>query len=104
MPHLKVDYEDIVELLPSLVGSNENVLLFNKYTVTISFGAFIFFRVHILEEQLRDVEIKAQKKIQEEEKKNREFMVWIQYELHVLRLFDLFMIIGRPCFFLEIYQ
>ena len=34
-----------------------------------------FFRVHILEEQLRDVEIKAQKKIQEEEKKNRDFMV-----------------------------
>lgn len=33
------------------------------------------FRVHTLEEQLRDVEIKAQAKMHEEEKKNREFMV-----------------------------
>ncbi len=36
---------------------------------------FASFRVHVLEEQLRDVEIKAQTKMQEEEKKNREFMV-----------------------------
>ncbi len=34
-----------------------------------------FFRIHILEEQLRDVELKSQKKIQEEEKRTREFMV-----------------------------
>ncbi len=38
----------------------------------------LFFRIHILEEQLRDVELKSQKKIQEEEKRTREFMVNIR--------------------------
>ena len=53
----------------------------NPRITVINFIIFIncllihFFRIHTLEEQLRDVEVKSQERLRDEQRKHRDYMV-----------------------------